>query len=256
MTKEERIANLLVIRANAEEKAKAWNDAMQNSKLPEARKIMVEIDDAVSEYTKGVKAMCYEDILKAENPALTAITLLTYTTIAAKEEKVDDSDLKVLKIIDRVKPIDLRDLHKHADGGIGADKNWIYQVEFLNKKLTYRRAEELGVSKDNLKAIDDSYAMNSIAKEIDMGKNPVSNTQMLKTLQAVITAIIGKDAEGKEYKVTSHDVAFLLSIYSRKSREALKVSCANHKVFTGYLAEIAHRVVLNKLYEVDFKREK
>jgi len=80
-----------------------------------------------------------------------------------------------------------------------------------------------------------------------MGKTPTSKTNMLKTLQAVIDAMLG---EGK-FKATSHDVAYLLSVYSRKNRAALTVTCANHRYFRNYIAEVCHRCATGKSYEID-----
>lgn len=137
------------------------------------------------------------------------------------------------------------------DGGIGADKNWVYQAEKLNFLFTVQRATDLGVPAERLKEINDSYAMSTIAKEFDMGKNPVSKTNILKTMQSLVTAMLG---EG--YKATSHDVNFILSVYARKNRKALTVSCANHKYFRNYMAEVCHRIVTGKTYDVEFKADK
>lgn len=84
-----------------------------------------------------------------------------------------------------------------------------------------------------------------------MGKNPTSKTNLLKTLQTVITAMLGE-----QYKATSHDVNFLMSVYSKKNRKALTVTCANHRYFRNYLAEVCHRIVTGKTYELDFKTKK
>ena len=93
--------------------------------------------------------------------------------------------------------------------------------------------------------------MSDIAKAIDMGKTPTSKTNMLKTLQSVVNAMIGE-----EYKVLSHDVAFLTSVYSRKNRKALTVTCANHKYMRQYMAEICHRIVCGLRYDVEYKQIK
>lgn len=262
-TREEMTKELIELKAKAESLTREYNEAYQTEKLADSRKIAAQIDEVVGEYGKIAREIVFNDCRLSANPMLTAVTMLSYVTIAAKDEYEgeDKAKIPVRKIIERAKPIDLRALHsfcakgKDCDG-IGADTKWIYKCEYLNKKLTYRRAEELGVSHAKLKEIDDSYAMAAISREVDMGKNPVSNTQLLKSLQSLVTDMLGTDAEGKEYKVTSHDVNFLVSIYSRKSRTALTVSCANHKNFTSYIAEICHRIVTNKLYDVEFKKEK
>ena len=61
---------------------------------------------------------------------------------------------------------------------------------------------------------------------------------------------------GDGYKATSHDVNFLMSVYTKKGRKALSVSCANHRFFCGYIAEVCHRIVTNKAYEVEYRAKK
>jgi hypothetical protein len=176
----------------------------------------------------------------------TACIRLTYASIAAKDVKNDD-DIVERKIVDVEKKIDLERLDKFCDG-IGADKNWVHLAQKMNFLLTAQKCVDLGVDPHKL---NDSYAMSEIAKSIDMGKTPTSKTNLLRTLQMVVTGMLGEEA-----KATSHDVNYLLSIYSKKGRKALSVSCANHKYFIGYLAEICHRIILGKAYEVEYKAKK
>ena len=110
------------------------------------------------------------------------------------------------------------------------------------------KARDLGLDPQK---VNDSYAMSEIARQFEMGKNPTSKTNMLRTLQMVVTAMLG---EG--YKATSHDVNFLLSVYSRKNRKALVVSCANHRNFRAYIAEVCHRIVTGKEYELEYKTKR
>lgn len=253
MTREENIAKLAKIKFEAETLVKDYNTAILEERFADARKLDSDIAAKVSEYTATSRLVCFEDCKATENPMLTAVLALTFPTIAAKDEKVDETgDTVVRYIVDAEKPIDLLKLHKHC-GSIGADKQWVYMAEKMNFSLTARRANELGVDP---KKINDSYAMSAIAKEYDLGKNPASNTNLLKTLQTVVTAMLGKDKDGKEYKATSHDVNYLLAVYSKKGKKALSVSCANHNYFRNYLATICHRIVTGKTYDVEFKAQK
>ncbi len=45
-----------------------------------------------------------------------------------------------------------------------------------------------------------------------------------------------------------------MSVYSRKNRKALTVTCANHKYMRGYVMEICNRIITDKAYEVDYKK--
>lgn len=252
-TREEYQAELAQLRENAENAAKEYNAAFHDGKVKEANDAAAVIEKAIGEYTEIAEMLAFDHCIKSDNPMITAVTLLTFQTIAAKDNKQGEgaAAITVREIVDKEKAIDLKKLHKKVDGGIGADKNWIFMVEQLNMCMTAQRAQDLGYSADQLKDINDSYAMSDIARGIKLGKNPCSNTQMLKSLQAIVTAMLG---EG--YKATSHDVVFLKSVYAKKGRAALAVSCANHSNFRKYIAEVCHRIVLDKVYTVEFKRAK
>ena len=251
MTKAELTAKKAELREKAEEQVKVYNDAIQSGNYEGAFKADEEITKAVNEYTSIVREECFDECKAAENPMLEAITRLTFATIGTKDTKKGDEKIPVREIIDKDRAIDLLKLHKAVEGGIGADKDWAYKAEKLNFLLTAQKAVDLGVKPDRLKEIHDSYAMSEIAKQIDMGKTPTSKTNILKTLQTIITAMLGD-----EVTATSHDVNYLMSVYSRKNRKALTVTCANHKYFRGYLAEICNHIVTGNPYDVDFKKAK
>lgn len=235
------------LRVIAEELTKDYNEAMQSAKFEEAVDINEKIEQAVNEYTSLAREECFARLIAQEDTMLAAVKELDFATIRAVDRKVGEEKIPVREIVDVDKAIDFFKLDKAA-GGIGHDKKWANMVEKLNFLLTAQKAVDLGI---NPKEINDSYAMSALSKDIDMGKTPTSRTNILKTLQTVITAMIG---EG--YKVTSHDVAFLMSVYSKKGRKALTVTCSNHRYLCRYLAEICHRVVLGKSYEIDYKKAK
>lgn len=247
MTREERIAKLGELRANAESLAIKYNEAMTAEKFDDAVKIDAELSNIVNEYTGTARDICFDDCKATENPMIEAVTRLTFQTIAIRDEKKDEDAIPVRSIEEKSKPIDLLKLNKHC-GGIGADDKWVHIAQKMNFLLTAQKAVDLGIDP---MAINDSYDMSAIAHEFDMGKNPTSKTNLLRSLQRVVTAMLGDG-----YKATSHDVNFLLSVYSKKGRKALSVNCANHQYFVRYLAEICHRIVTGKVYEVEFKQKR
>lgn len=247
MTREENAAKLVQLRSEAESLVKDYNDAIQNGKYEDARRADTALTEKVNEYTATVRDMCFEDCKNSENPMITAVTTLMYVTIGVKDEQKGDDKVPVRSIVDKERVIDLLKLHKHC-GKIGANENWSHIAQKMNFLLTAQKCVDLGIDP---KAVNDSYAMSEIAREFDMGKNPTSKTNLLKTLQTVISAMLGES-----YKATSHDVNFLLSVYSKKNRKALTVTCANHRYFRNFLTEVCHRIVTGKTYEVDFKTKK
>lgn len=247
MTREEGTAKLATLRATVDEQVKVYNDAVQNGRFEESTKADKAMTDTINEYTATVRDMCFEECKSADDPMLAAVKTLSYVTIGVKDEQKGDDKVPVRVIVDKERQIDLLKLDKYC-GGIGADKNWMHAAQKMNFLLTAQKARDLGL--DPAK-VNDSYAMSEIARQFDMGKNPTSKTNMLRTLQMVVTSMLGDG-----YKATSHDVNFLLSVYSRKNRKALVVSCANHRNFRGYMMEVCHRIVTGKTYELEYKTKR
>lgn len=248
MTREQKIAKMQELRASVETNVKAYNEAMQDAKFDEVAKVDKAITEAVNEYTSIARDICFEDCAATDDPMMEAIKKLSFITIGVKDTKKGDEKIPVREVIDKERQIDLLKLHKYVDGGIGKNKEWSYMIEKLNFLMTAQKAVDLGIDP---KKVNDSYAMSEIAQKYNLGKNPASKTNLLKTLTSIVQAMIGD-----EYKAVSHDVNFLLSVYSRKSRKALTVTCANHKYMRGYVMEICHRIVTGATYDIDFKMKK
>lgn len=236
------------LRAKVEDLVKRYNEAVQKGDFNKSTKLDDEIANLCGEYTAIARAECFEALKATSDPMLYAVKQLTFPTIKTRDTKEGEEKIPVRIVEDTEKPIDLLRLHKAVDGGIGADKRWAYMVEKLNLLLTCQKAQDLGIDP---KSVNNSYAMNDISRDIDLGKTPTSKTNILRTLQTVVSAMVGE-----EFKATSHDVNYLISIYSKKNRKALTVTCANHKYMRQYLAEICHRIVEGKTYALDYKQIK
>lgn len=246
MAEQKKVLSKEELRAKAEELVLQYNEANQEGDSKKSEKLNTDIEQTVNEYTSIVRDECFDRLKATDNPMLAAIKELSFMTIRIKDTKVGDEKIAVRVIEDCEKTIDILKLHNSIKGGIGNNKDWAHMIEKLNFLLTAQKAVDLGI---NPKEINDSYAMSSIASKIDMGKTPTSKSNILKTLQSVVTAMIGE-----EYKAVSHDVNFLMSVYSRKSRKALTVSCANHKYMRQYMMEICHRIVEGKSYGIEYKK--
>lgn len=270
MTKAERIAEMQVLREKAESLVIQYNEGIQNGNPnptievnvldsngnvtgTKAEYITNLIDEVVNKYTAIAREICFTECRETDDPMLEAIKRLTFATIGMKVSKKGEEKIPVAEIIEKNKAIDLLKLHKTVDGGIGKDPKWNGMVEKMNFHMTARQAKRIVKKKENLTRvlteINDSYAMSDIAKAIDMGKDPTSNTKLLGTLQGIVTAMIGD-----EYKATSHDVNFLTDLYATKGRTALSVNCANHRYFRAYIAAICHSIVTGEDYEISFKK--
>lgn len=168
-----------------------------------------------------------------------------FTTISHK--KVTDNGLMTgVEKSEKMVQIDLRKFCETR----GFDMGWFYEMQALNKRLTLKAATELGMSAKDIKAIDDSYSMDKLAAEIDLGKTPTSDTQCVKHMQKVLDTL----SEG-EGRVNSHDLTYVWLCYAKKNNKtALRVICSKHTILQSLLMDVFHRVVTGASYGVDHKR--
>ena len=241
MALELKTTNLEEIKALAEEMLTRAESAetMEAKRTAEA-----DLEEVINYYAGISKAHCYAEAKASGDPMKFAITRFFFPIIKVKETKDKDTEIVIRSIADAERPIDLGDLHKKL-GGIGADKNWLYAAEKFNFYLTVRAAGRVGAVVNS-----DAMVMNEIAKAFDMGKNPCSNTQLLKTLQLVVTMMLG---EG--YKANSHDVNYLVDVYSNDNKKSKTgITAANHKTLRNYLKKVCYRILTNgDGYEVQQK---
>ena len=248
MTIEEIMTKMEEFRVSAEENVRKYNENAQEGNLKEANKAMEDIKDNIKDYTGLAQQKCFIECCAVDNPLaimLEAVRRLKFETIAVKLTKPEEGSaisVEIASIVPTEKPIDLVKLNKYHEGGIGVDAKWPYMVEKLGCLLAARQGMKLGIK--DLKTINDSYFMSTVAKELDMGKTPTSNTQLLNVLQSVISAMVGT-----EYKASSHDVEFLKAVFTKKdSKRALVVACSKNKALVSYMAEICHKLLLKKAY--------
>lgn len=248
------VARLEEIKTEADSLCKDYNMLYneEHIELGEIAKCDAKIQKLVSDYTEMKTKLVFSELAKSEDPMLEAAKQLEYEVIATKDLKKGDAKIPVRELTTKVKQIDIGKLYKFVDGGIGVDKTWIHIAQKLNLCLTIKVAEDIGVKGDKIKEINDSYAMSQLAADIKLGKTPCSKTQLLKTLTAIIQAMIGT-----EYSPNQHDVNFLLYAYGKnKTKNALSIQCANHKAFRQLLLTICHRIVKGEIYGVDYKSKK
>lgn len=212
------------------------------TKVDEQREIEEDLDTVVKYYTATSKSICYAKARESGDPIKFAVKEFSFPVIRIIETEDREAGIKIRSIGDAMRPIDLGDMYKKLKG-IGADINWIYAAEKLNYHLTLRAAQRVGA-----KVKSDAFVMNEIARQIDLGKNPCSNTQILKTLQGVITMMLGDG-----YKATSHDVNYLVDCYANDNKKSkTSITAANHKTLRNYLKKICYRILTDsKCYDVE-----
>ncbi len=232
MSIELKTTDLEEIRAIAED---LLEKAEECENVEEKRAIEADLDEAILYYAATSKEKTYAAAKASDDAMKFAIMNFFFPTLKIKEDKDKDTGIVIRSIIDAERPIDLGDMHKKL-GGIGANNAWIHAAEKFNYHLTIRAAKRVGATVNS-----NAFAMNEVSRQIDMGKNPCSNTQMLKTLQSIIDMMLGDG-----FKATSHDVNYLVDCYSNDSKKSkTSITLANHKTLRNYLKKICYRILTN-----------
>lgn len=254
-TQAERIQKLTETRAKLEENASAYNEAIRTDGT--TAEVIAELnskkDELLGIYVATAREMCYEECKAAEDPMLHAAQKYNFDCISVKDVQDKDTGTVTRTIVDTKKVIDLFTLHRHCKG-IGKNSNWVYMLERFNYLLTYKTVTDITTGDDQKAKLDKlkkTYAMDKVSKDIDMGKTPTSNTQVLKQLDTLIAATIGE-----EYHGLSIDAKFLLKIYTKEGKGALSVVTPTHSRFCGKFLRVLHRIVTNGTYEAEYKEEK
>lgn len=174
-----------------------------------------------------------------------AIELHHFTTIGHKRV-TDEGRMTGVEKADRTVQIDLKKFCEVK----GFDLGWFYELQALNKRLTLRVANNIGVSAAEMKRIDDSYSMDKLASEIQLGKTPTSDTQVVKHMQRVLDML-----SPNEGKVNGHDLGYVMACYTkRNNRAALRVQCSKHTLLMSLMGDVFFRIVTKGVYGVDYKK--
>ena len=173
-----------------------------------------------------------------------AIKRHTFTTLGSKRENKDGVFVGYT-IQDTVEQLDLEEYCDHY----GLDKSWYYNALAFGKRVALRVGDDLGITSERIKAINDSYSMHKIAEEIKLGKDPTSNSSMVRHLQEVLDQLCPNTG-----KVNNHDVSYILyrvTKVSTRNLVAVGVAASNRILSAIYTA--FYRVATGGAYDVDFK---
>lgn len=232
-----------------------YEKALKKNDLEAVAKAEEELKEAEGQYREEKQVLVFSELREADAPIKAAIERLEFETVGHKVER-DKETKRIVGIaeVSKTVQIDLVKFCKFCD----LPTQWQYKVQMLNKLLCLRAAAELKLTKAQIKEIDDSFAMDKLAKEVELGGTPTSNTQIVKQLQTVVDAIYFED-NGKgvnKFKVNNHDVAYLLMCYTRRGKQSLKVQTAKHTVMHSLVVDVMHRVITGKTYDIDYKMKK
>lgn len=246
-----RIERLNELRAQAVQHIDAYNIALSENDLAKTTQVEGFLKEIEKAYAEEKNLEVFENLAKEENPVLAAATMHSFLTISHKAIR-EDGVLKGFSLLDdKVIQIDLVELCNY----LRLPTDWKYKVEKFNQLMALRTANELKLSKAQIKEICDSFYMNKLACDVELGGTPDSNTAICKQLQKIIDEVLFVDnGKGKNiYKVNNHDVAYLIACYSKRGKKVLSVAVAKSSFVHKLIADILHRIVTGKVYGLEYK---
>lgn len=232
-------------------KINEYNEALKENDLAKATRIEQELKETEASYAELKSVEVFTELKEKENPVREAITTHSYLVISHKTLR-EDGVVKGFEIIeDKVRQIDLVKFCKFCN----LDTKWQYNVERFNQLLAMRAANELKMTKAQIKKICDSFYMNDLARQIEMGGTPDSNTAICKQLQQVLDSILFENnGKGKNvYRVNNHDVAYLLMCYTKRGKKTLSIAVAKNAYMHRLVMDVAHRIVTGKAYDLEYR---
>lgn len=220
---------------------KAVNDSLAQGAYSEVENNLATLKQVEGDLRKLIEKEVFNEC-KTTHEAILRRSFIAPSHKSINEEgklvRIEKADKEVM--------IDLKAFCEHH----GFPLEWWYELQALNKRLTVKVARSLGVGPTELRKINDSYTMNELAKQIELGQNPDSNSQVTKHMQKVLDLL----DEGCG-RVNGYDLAYVMSTYTkRNSKRALSVSCSKHSALQNILLDVFHRVATGKVYDVDYKR--
>lgn len=252
------LRNITDIRADIDARVNTYNAIIndESTKAADIEKLNAETSELEKEYARAAFHATALELLDNDAPMLAAATALTFETLKHKD-KEDENGIKSREIVTAERPLDfvaLESFFVERGKKFGAESAWVYKVAAFNRLLCMRTAQSIGA---DVKTVAEKFATPTQARDINLGKTPTSNTQLLKQLQMIIDSMLYAEGEkGNIYKANSHDVGYLLSLYAKKGRGVLSVAAARPKYLEKLIAEILHRIVTEKSYNIEFKEKK
>lgn len=228
-----------------------YNEALKENDLAKATRAEQELKDAEAAYAEAKCVEVFGELAQSENPVKAAVAMHSYLVVSHRAKREEGSITGFEIVEDKVRQIDLVKFCEY----IKAPTMWKYSVEKFNQLLALRTATELKMTKAQIKKICDSFYMNDLSRQVEMGGTPDSNTAICKQLQMVVDAILFEDnGKGKNvHRVNNHDVAYLLMCYTKRGKKVLSVAVAKNAYIHRLVLDVMHRIVTGKAYDLEYR---
>lgn len=244
------------LKGEIEELVAEMNGAIADNDFNKVSDTEQALKDKEGQYALEKSHEIYDELYKEENPIKSACVLHSFSVVSHKNIR-EDGMLVGVEVCEKMRQINLVSLCKY----LKIEHKWEYTIQKFNYLLCIRVAQETKKEKEFKKWLEEAsrnYSMNALSKAIELGETPTSNTQMCKVLQRIIDEMFfDDDGKGKNItKVNNRDVNYLLQCYTKKSKTPLAVTSAKHSLLNSIIMDIAHKIILDKDYTIEYKVEK
>lgn len=234
------------IREKLEGAVADYNKALMNKDFNGKQEAETNIKGYISDYKKAKQDAVLYQLSLEEEPMVAAVKMLTYPILRAKPVKEDgiETGVELVETDARVNLVKVAERAKVCP-------DWQYKVEKIGLLLSLRAAKELGVSARALKNMTKDYRMHDLARKVEMGETPDSNTQIVNLIQSVMDEVF----PGKG-KANAHDAAYMWMAATRAGREAKTIKVCDSRLAHNLFADVANRIITKGKYDVDYRRVK
>lgn len=240
----------------AENAKKELNTAILNDSFSQVGKCKEAFDIAIKEYNELAIIQDFITLRSKSEPMKAAIEQLSIATIESKQNKDKESGIITYTLEPAIKQIDLVAFDEFCERekmNIAYKKDWKYLIEKFCLLITYKIMKDLNCDTNKL---ENTYFISDIARQIDLGKTPISNTALLKQLQTIVDAIIYEEENGKNtYKVTSYDVNYVIATMTRRGKSGTVVS-PKPSTMHMIVMDVLHRIITDGDYKVEYVTKK
>jgi len=255
---------LATIEAEIRSNISAFNEAFAAKDFTAIAEANAKQDELEKEYADLAEVVCYAKLKESDNPMLEAIKTYGYDVIKhrdviTKEKIVVDGEEAEVSITTREvaikeKQIDLIKFDNYGNKTVSVDPMWRYELQTLNQLFCIRTAQDMSIAFQ-----PQSYFLDKVARRIDNGETPVSNTAMLEALQKLVDMIVYEKQEDKDankYRANSRDVTAILKQYTKSGKGRLGIAVAKHNYFARIIGKVLYRIATGEQYTLEYKISK
>lgn len=235
------------LKALLEDECQAYTKAYTEKDFEAMVTLQTRIDELEKACKAKAKSDCYAALRQDKNPMRAAILQYSYTTFKHYDQAKTERQPFDRYVVPKKVQIDLQDFDREC-GGIVADKNCWHMINELGIRLALRAAKGVNALTDKV-VFEQSLATGEASF---FAANPLSNTQIIKSFNAVLAAIAGKELG----KATMEDVNYILNCATKRGNKLLTIDVIKNKILSMVFADVLHRIATKAAYSVELKGNK